>query len=343
MNKVSDLGATSNDATQRRGAEAALRKEESLFHLVIDDMPAAIVYVDANQRYGFVNKMAETWAAKSRHQMIGKHPWEVFGQSIYQQLEPHIDRVLAGEKVNFDAAFSYPDGSQRDVSISWVPHLDNGGRVFGYFEIANDITEIKQATEAVRERQAYLHAIAENSPSATFLKDLDSRYIFANRVWHYMYNPTGADIAGKTAHDFLPPEIADAVEAEDAKVLETGAPTVEELILPTALGEPQNLLFTKFPVFDDSGNIIALGGFNIDITERVEAESRLASTRSASGSCSRRPPPFPGRRTPRVGYSPTLGHRRSRFSAIRANAGWRRISGSNIFTRRTAPASWTIA
>ncbi len=275
MNKVSDLGATSNDATQRGGAEAALRKEESLLRLVIDNLPASVVYVDAGLRFGFVNKMAETWATKSRDQMIGKHPWEIFGQSTYQQLQPYIDRVLAGESVKFDAAISYPDGFQRDVSISWVPHLDNGGRVLGYIGITNDITERVEAELALRERQAHLHAIADNSTAATFLKDTDSRYIFANRVWHDLYNPTDEDIAGKTAHDFLPPEIADRTVAQDAKVLETGAPIVEELILPTAQGEPQNLLFTKFPVFDDSGNIIALGGFNIDITERVEAELAL--------------------------------------------------------------------
>lgn len=60
MNKDSGLGATSTDATQRGDAEAALRKGESLLQLVIDNLPASVVYVDAGLRFGFVNKLAET-------------------------------------------------------------------------------------------------------------------------------------------------------------------------------------------------------------------------------------------------------------------------------------------
>jgi len=135
--------------------------------------------------------------------------------------------------------------------------------------------QVKKRTFELGASEKRFLAIADHSPSAIFLKDTDGRFIFANRVWHDMYNPAGADLADKTIHDYLPPEIADPVSEIDAKVLKTGVPFVEEQFLPNARGEWQNILSTKFAVRDGDGDIIAIGAVNTDITGRVAAEQAL--------------------------------------------------------------------
>ena len=133
----------------------------------------------------------------------------------------------------------------------------------------------RRIEEALRESEAHLRTIADNSPSAIFLKGTDGRYIFANQVWHDINNPAGTEIVGKTAHDFLPHETAEASVAIDVKVLETGSSVTEEIKQPHPDGEWHYMLSTKFPVRGDDGDIIAIGVVNTDISELHQAEAAL--------------------------------------------------------------------
>lgn len=144
--------------------------------------------------------------------------------------------------------------------------------------------------EASSRNEARLQAILDNSAAPIWLKDVDGRYLLANRLYagltragesngngngHGDGAPANGDpIAGKTDADLFPPEIAEALRAGDRAMLDAGHATESEEVLPLADG-PHTFLSVKFPLRDEEGRTYAIGGISTDITRRKTAEQAL--------------------------------------------------------------------
>ena len=130
-------------------AEEALRESEERLRLVANSVPALISYLDREQRYRFSNRTYHDWLGIPQDQMQGRSVAEVFGEEAYARMRPHLERVLAGEEVQFD--FSTAErGRPRALQVSCVPHLAADGAVLGFYMLANDVTALKRAQEDLR-------------------------------------------------------------------------------------------------------------------------------------------------------------------------------------------------
>lgn len=129
----------------------------------------------------------------------------------------------------------------------------------------------QQAVAALRQSQALLQSILDNTPSVIFLKDPAGRYQFVNRRYEQVTGWSRDDFVGKTATELLPPEIARAATSNDQEVLKAKAPLQfeETVIHPDG---PHTHLVVKFPLSDGAGSIYAIGGVSTDISERKRAE-----------------------------------------------------------------------
>jgi PAS domain S-box-containing protein len=166
--------------TRYKAAETAIRESEAQLRLVTDNLPVLISYVDDQQRFRFVNKACETWYGHSEAELLGKRIEEIQSAN-YDRLRPHVEQVLSGKLTSFDESLRYPDGKFRHVEIIYIPHVDEGGQVFGFFALVQDITGRKRAEEAVRTRDAWLRAIMENAPIQIVLKDTEGRIMAISR------------------------------------------------------------------------------------------------------------------------------------------------------------------
>lgn len=124
--------------------------------------------------------------------------------------------------------------------------------------------------------EARLQAILDNSAAPIWLKDVEGRYILANRRYVDLARPGAEDdvVAGKTDVDLFPPRIAEALQAGDRAVLDAGHPTESEEDLPQEDG-PHTFLSVRFPLRDEAGRTYAIGGISTDITGRKRAERAL--------------------------------------------------------------------
>ena len=140
----------------------------------------------------------------------------------------------------------------------------------------------ENAREAVRYREASsrnearLQAILDNSAAPIWLKDVEGRYLLANRHYVGLARPGFEDesIEGKTDADLFPPPIAEALRASDRALLDAGHATESEEILPLDDG-PHTFLSVKFPLRDEEGRTYAIGGISTDITRRKFVEQAL--------------------------------------------------------------------
>ncbi len=137
-----------------------------------------------------------------------------------------------------------------------------------------DITQRKQALEALGESEMRLQAILDNSPTAIYLKDLEGRYLMVNRQCEKMSRLLTDRLFGKTDRDFLPQAIADRLRTNDQQVLATQTPILQEGEVPMEDGL-HTFITVKFPLVDATGVPYAVCGISTDITERKRAEEAL--------------------------------------------------------------------
>ena len=133
--------AIHEDITQNKKTEDALRVSEEQLRLVTDALPVWISYVDSAQRYRYNNKAYERWFGHGRTEVYGKHLKDVLGESAYQEIRAHVEKVLSGKEVSYETEVPYTDGGKRFVKAHCSPHKDEKGIVKGFFAMVSDITK----------------------------------------------------------------------------------------------------------------------------------------------------------------------------------------------------------
>ncbi len=130
-----------------------LRLREQELRLITDALPALISYVDANQRYQFINRTYEVWFSRSQDEILGKSVHELLGETVYQRVEPYIDRVFEGQTVALEAELPFALG-KRCISASLIPDFDRNAQVRGFYSLITDISDRKlaEASSILEER-----------------------------------------------------------------------------------------------------------------------------------------------------------------------------------------------
>jgi diguanylate cyclase (GGDEF)-like protein/PAS domain S-box-containing protein len=141
---------TRRSVQRTAAAEQALRESEERLRLVANNVPALISYLDREQRFRFSNRTYDDWLGVPQSEMHGRSLAEVFGAEAYARMQPHIERVLAGEEVQFEFSTGDAGGRQRALQMSCVPHLAPEGSVVGFYMLANDVTALKRAQDDLR-------------------------------------------------------------------------------------------------------------------------------------------------------------------------------------------------
>jgi PAS domain S-box-containing protein len=144
-----------------------------------------------------------------------------------------------------------------------------------------DIELRKQAEGRLKENQAWLQSILDNTTSLIYIKDPEQRYIMINRRFREVLQVEYAQVIGRTDRDFSEEAAADHYKRLDDEVIRSGKSLeIEEVVVSE--GREVHLLSIKFPLLDNNGRPIGIGGIATDITERVQHQQQLiAATRDA--------------------------------------------------------------
>jgi PAS domain S-box-containing protein len=138
------------DETERRAAEAALRKTESQLRLIADALPVLISHMGPDLRYRFVNKAYEEWFGIPHQSLIGKTVAEIVGPAAFARVEPLIRRVLAGERLAVEQSMPYQHGGTRHVHVEYVPATSFDGAPDGYYALIQDVSDARRAADELQ-------------------------------------------------------------------------------------------------------------------------------------------------------------------------------------------------
>lgn len=124
-----------------------------------------------------------------------------------------------------------------------------------------------------------LRVILDSVPAFIWYKDADNRIIRANRPAAESMGLSVVAIEGRSTYE-LYPEDAAKYHRDDLEVIRSGRPKlgiIEPLVMGS--GERRWMRTDKVPYLDDTGQVVGVIVFAVDITERVNAERALRDAR----------------------------------------------------------------
>lgn len=167
-----------------------------------------------------------------------------------------------------------------DGSLRWIwtqqgdTLFDEKGQVAQLSGIVQDITGRKQMEKALRENEATIQSILDNTPAMIYVKDLEGRYLLINQQYETLVKLKNDEIKGKTSHEVYPEKLADQFVVNDRKVRETKTSIQSEEMILQEDGMIHTYLTILFPLYDASGRMNAFCGIYTDITGQKQMQKQ---------------------------------------------------------------------
>ncbi|MGB7340202.1 MAG: PAS domain S-box protein [Phototrophicaceae bacterium] len=137
--------------------------------------------------------------------------------------------------------------------------------------------DLEHIQDQMAQERNLLRLIIDTIPDAIYVKDIEQRFIIANRATYE--NMSGItqedDLLGKTDVE-LYPEVGQHLLSEEREIIRSGqAQLSKSVVYHNADGSIAHLLVSKVPLKDATGTITGLIGVNHDMTQLRQAEARL--------------------------------------------------------------------
>jgi two-component system cell cycle sensor histidine kinase/response regulator CckA len=274
--------AAIRDITERKRAEEALQESEERFRQVLESLQ------DVAYRR---NLQTDTYDYMSPAQLhiSGYTAEEVLSMPtawVVDRIHPddldHVTRVLEESMAGGDRSyhleyrFKCKDGQYRWMSDLFTVIEDTQGRPLYRIGTVRDITERRQAEEALRDSQKRFQALVETT--GDFIWEMDSRgvYTYCSPQLRVLWGLDPKEMVGKTPFDLLPHEDREqAVHAFSALAESTTAFRNLEVRSFDAMGNVRFLEISGVPFCNAAGELKGYRGITRDITERKRAEEAL--------------------------------------------------------------------
>ena len=256
---------TIQDITERKQAEEALKASENHFQYLVEQASDGIFTADASGRYTDVNSAGASMLGYTREELLQLSIPDIIVKEEVPRVATEVRRFAGGAVVLSEWKFRRKDGSSFPGEVCGKQLPD--GRLQG---ILRDISERRQAEEAMRLSEERFRVALKDSPITVFSQDRELRY-----TW--IYNPQlywQHECLGKTDSEIIGAKKAENLEGLKRRVLATGVALREEVVVPNN-GRSSAFDITIEPLFDADGSAIGITGAAMDIARLREMTERL--------------------------------------------------------------------
>lgn len=159
-----------HDISERKKQEQRLRE----FERVVEGVQEMITVIDREYRYVIANPAFLRYRAMTKEQVIGKRVAEVLDSKVFEEsVKGKLDECFEGKVVRYELRYKYAELGERDLFISYFP-IEGSDGVSRAACILQDVTESKQAEEALRQSEQNYRMFVAQSSEGIFRQDLDA-------------------------------------------------------------------------------------------------------------------------------------------------------------------------
>ena len=272
------------DITDRKRAEEALRQSQALLKTIMDNCPAIIFLKDTEGRYLFANQEFERLTRPGAAEIVGKTDFEIFPQEQAAAFHANDIHVLeAGAALKFEEVALHEDGPHVSV-VCKFPLFDEAKKLYAMGGIVTDITDRKQAEQALRESEQALRDSEERLRLAlksgrmgvwdwdrrTNLRKWSKEYFLVMGLLPFSVEPS-YEAWANCVH---PEDLPHAKAAVEAAVAEKKEYRFEyRVIWPD--GTIRWVVARGEPIYNQDGQCVRVMGVLVDVTERKLAEEEI--------------------------------------------------------------------
>jgi anti-anti-sigma factor len=256
------------DITERKQTEEALRMAQLALDYSID----GVQWLDRNARHIYVNEAMCRQLGYTREELLGLSSTDIDPAFPKVAWDNVWNEVKEKGFVKLETHYRHKNSALIPVEIT-SNYLVSGDKEF-LCTFVRDITERRQAENALYEQQALLQGILDNAPFGLFAVDRDGRYSMCSRVAAANVGLTPEQVIGNRDTKIFPQAVADANAEKFQHILDTGNSLEHEFVLHQENQPPQVFLHNWFPISDPNGQRYAVCGIISNITERKQAEAQ---------------------------------------------------------------------
>ncbi|MCI0485999.1 MAG: PAS domain S-box protein [Blastocatellia bacterium] len=279
-----------NDITERKRAEEALRQSEERYRTIINNIEDSYWELDLSGNMTFLNDCTTKIHDLSSEELMGlnykeymdeetaRQVYKIFGQ-VYSTGEPATG-VLWG--------IIREDGTRRMLESNVSLIRDSEGKPVGFRGISRDVTERRQEEEALRQREERYRTIIEQMAEGYWETDLTGRYVFVNDRVVNAHGRSREELIGFSNRDYMDEENLEKVGKVFKQVYLTGEP-VRTYTFEMIRGDgTKSINESSLSLIKDAeGKPVGFRGIARDVTERVQAEKELQQAKEAAEAANR--------------------------------------------------------
>ena len=275
---------TSQDITERKDREAALRDSDERFRMLADHISDAFWIRSADMRtlYYISPAFERIWGRPVAELYARPHAWSEFIVPEDRERVLEAFHALAqGSPLDLEYRIARPDGEVRWVRVRGFEVRGAGGDVIRHAGIVTDVTDSRRAAEALQASVAKFRTLAEAVPQIVWMTRADGWNEYFNQRW---VDYTGLSLEESAGHGWSKPfHPADRQRAERAwtHAVATRGVYSLECLLRRADGAYRWWLIRGAPLVESDGSVRKWFGTCTDIHELKLAQLEVSRTNRA--------------------------------------------------------------
>lgn len=261
---------------ERSQAEEALRESEEKYRLLVENIPSVAWITSEHGETPFISPTVEKVYGFTQEEICGKGEllwFERIHPDDIDKVRESFQRVFA-EGLEFDVEYRI---QRKDEKWIWVHDTaimayEEDGVKYAY-GIFSDITERKQAVEALLESEEKYRDLVENINDVIFAIDENRSIIYISPIIESVSGYSQSELIGRSFTDFIHDEDLPMITKQFHKII-SGDVEPSEYRIMTKSGEAHWVRSSSRPVYEGE-RLVGLRGVLTDITEKKRLEAQL--------------------------------------------------------------------
>ncbi len=207
LSMMTALGSQIGQVLERQRVEKALRDSEALYQSLVDCLPQNIFRKDPEGRLTFCNQRYCATLNRPLQELLGKTDFDLFPLELAAKYLRDDQRVLQDGSV-FETVEEHrlPSGGKIYVQVVKTPIHDARGSIIGTQGIFWDVTERKQAEEAVSASERRYRQLTEATQDGIIVADQQGTITLFNPAAERIFGYQAAEVLGQPITALMPPE-----------------------------------------------------------------------------------------------------------------------------------------